>query len=57
MSRGKARQSRLTVSAPKAIAQVDCSGAEASRVKQFEILSYGGSERRLSAADDHRMEK
>jgi hypothetical protein len=36
---------------------VDCSGAETSRVKQFEIPSYGGSECRLSAADDHRMEK
>ena len=36
---------------------MDCSGAETSRVKQFEILSYGGSECRLSAADDHRMEK
>src|SRR3954466_6386539 len=44
-------------SGPQAIAQVDCSGAETSRVKQFETLSYGGSECRLSAADDHRMEK
>jgi hypothetical protein len=36
---------------------VDCSAVEASRVKQFEILSDGGSECRLSAADDHRMDK
>ena len=26
-------------------------------VLRFEMLSYGGSECRLSAADDHRMEK
>jgi hypothetical protein len=36
---------------------VDCSGAETSRLKEFEIPSYGGSECRLSAADDHRVEK
>src|SRR5262245_49100506 len=49
--------SRLMDSAPQAISQMDCSCAETSRVKQFEILSYPGSECRLSAADDHRMEK
>ena len=37
--------------------QVDRSGAETSGVKQFESLSHVGSECRLSAADDHRMQK
>ena len=43
--------------APHAIAQVDGSGAETSRLKEFEIPSSGGSECRLSAADDHRVEE
>ena len=36
---------------------MDCSGAETARVKQFEILSHGGAECRLSTAYYHRMEK
>jgi hypothetical protein len=36
---------------------VDYSGTETARLKEFEIPSYGGSECRLSAADDHRVEK
>ena len=40
-----------------AIAQVDNSGAETARLEEFETSSYAGAERRLSAADDHRMEK
>src|SRR5258707_5163624 len=58
-ARGESRPGShaLRSSAPHAIAQVDCSGAETSRLKEFEIPSYGGSECRLSAADDHRVEK
>ena len=36
---------------------MDYSGAETARLKEFEIPSYGGSECRPSAADDHRVEK
>src|SRR5436309_11962414 len=58
-ARGESRPGShaLRSSAPHAIAQVDCSGAETSRLKEFEIPSYGGSECRLPAADDHRVEK
>src|SRR4029077_1260674 len=56
-ARGESRPGShaLRSSAPHAIAQVDCSGAETSHLKEFEIPSY--SECRLSAADDHRVEK
>src|SRR5919197_1386815 len=58
-ARGESRSGShaLPSRAPHAIAQVDCSGAETSHLKEFEIPSYGGSECRLSAADDHRVEK
>ena len=36
---------------------VDDSGAEAARREEFEIPSQGGRECRLSAADEHRVEK
>jgi hypothetical protein len=44
----------LRSTASYAIMQVDYSGAETARLKGFE---KGGSECRLSAADDHRVEK
>src|SRR6185436_4903445 len=47
----------LRSSAPHPIAKVDCSGAEASRLEKLEIPSSGGSECRLSAADDHRVDE
>jgi hypothetical protein len=51
------RRSRVRSTASHAIAQVDYSGAETSRLEEFEIPSQAGSECRLSAADDHRVEK
>jgi hypothetical protein len=36
---------------------VDYSGAETARLKEFEIPPQGGSECRLSPADDNRVEK
>ncbi len=36
---------------------LDYSGVETTRFYEFEIPSYGGTECRLSTADDHRVEK
>ena len=47
----------LRSTASYAIAQVNNSGAETARLQEFEIPSEGGSVCRLSAADDHRVEK
>jgi hypothetical protein len=47
----------LRSSAPYAIAQVDGTGGERSRLNEFEMPSYGGSECRLAAAEDHRVDK
>ena len=40
-----------------AIVQLNHAGAEPTRLEELEIVSYAGSERRLSAAEDHWTDK
>ena len=40
-----------------AISAMDYAGVETARLEEFEIPSQAGSECRLSAADDHRVDK